>query len=471
MEIFQHRFYKSLDDSVPLTDVNDNDTVVCFELPCNARQGRMHKKGPDDPFILPVFLSDAKPPAITRPAYGMTRNQPAYFGYPTIAVIDREQATSVESIYEAVIHRLERWTKNARDLFVWEAPSEEETITEIPASMSTYNTTESVTEITPEGDVREVHEPAPAEEEEEEVDISDDKDDKGMVLDADDAPPADPRSVGPKSDIFELRLQTNYREFAGSYSSYTQSKWEQWDNRKASAEKKGTEVLLQHNDALFCEFDENMKAYFFGETRIYEHSNWEEWSEFIHPEYEEAKKAGAAKHKKGLTLEDCLEEFVKEEQLGEEDLWYCPECKKHQQATKKFDLWKAPDILVVHLKRFSNNRILRDKIDSFVEFPVEGLDLGEKVGERAVAKRLMEKGIEMEELKSVQLDEPLVYDLFAVDEHMGGLGGGHYRAYSSNHLNDKWYHFDDAYVTPAQPHDAVVSPSKIPCSRCILTRF
>ena len=37
---------------------------------------------------------------------------------------------------------------------------------------------------------------------------------------------------------------------------------------------------------------------------------------------------------------------------------YCPSCKKHQQATKKFDLWKLPKILVIHLKRFSYNRWL-----------------------------------------------------------------------------------------------------------------
>lgn len=35
---------------------------------------------------------------------------------------------------------------------------------------------------------------------------------------------------------------------------------------------------------------------------------------------------------------------------------YCPSCEKHQQATKKFDLWNLPKILVVHLKRFSYNR-------------------------------------------------------------------------------------------------------------------
>jgi len=60
-----------------------------------------------------------------------------------------------------------------------------------------------------------------------------------------------------------------------------------------------------------------------------------------------------------------------------------------------------------------------------------------------------------EGLKLGSLDEPLVYDLFGVDEHIGGLGGGHYRAYASNHLNGKWYHFDDSYVSPAQASDSV----------------
>jgi ubiquitin carboxyl-terminal hydrolase 4/11/15 len=146
-----------------------------------------------------------------------------------------------------------------------------------------------------------------------------------------------------------------------------------------------------------------------------------------------------------------------EEQLGEDDLWYCPRCKKHQQATKKFDLWEAPDILVVHLKRFSNSRIMRDKIDTFVDFPIEGLDLEGMVGERRVAKKLMAEGVDIEELGLQNLDDPLIYDLFGVDEHMGGLGGGHYRAYAINHLSERWYHFDDSYVTLSRPTDAVVS--------------
>ena len=91
-----------------------------------------------------------------------------------------------------------------------------------------------------------------------------------------------------------------------------------------------------------------------------------------------------------ITLQDCLDEFTKEEMLGQDDLWYCPGCKKHQQASKKFDLWGVPDVLVVHLKRFSSSRVLRDKIDELVEFPVEGLDLGGWAMERSVRRRLAE---------------------------------------------------------------------------------
>jgi len=177
----------------------------------------------------------------------------------------------------------------------------------------------------------------------------------------------------------------------------------------------------------------------------------------MHPEFSEALKAAAAKTQRGISLQNCLDEFTKEEQLGEDDPWYCPQCKKHQQATKKFDLWSVPDVLVVHLKRFSNSRALRDKIEAFVDFPVEGLDLTEMVQERKIAKRLQEQDVDFEQLKFGDLEEPLLYDLYAVDEHRGGLGGGHYRAYGFNDLTNQWYQFDDAFVSLSRPEAAVNS--------------
>ena len=59
---------------------------------------------------------------------------------------------------------------------------------------------------------------------------------------------------------------------------------------------------------------------------------------------------------KETTLYNCLDLFTETERLGKDDAWYCPECKDFVQATKKFDLWKLPRVLVIHLKRFSYNR-------------------------------------------------------------------------------------------------------------------
>jgi hypothetical protein len=51
-----------------------------------------------------------------------------------------------------------------------------------------------------------------------------------------------------------------------------------------------------------------------------------------------------------------LQTFLQPEQLDAEDSWYCGRCKQHVQADKKLDLWSLPDVLVVHLKRFSYSR-------------------------------------------------------------------------------------------------------------------
>lgn len=49
---------------------------------------------------------------------------------------------------------------------------------------------------------------------------------------------------------------------------------------------------------------------------------------------------------------------------------YCPTCKRHQLATKKLDLWSLPEVLIIHLKRFSYTKYSREKLDTIVEFPL-----------------------------------------------------------------------------------------------------
>lgn len=138
-----------------------------------------------------------------------------------------------------------------------------------------------------------------------------------------------------------------------------------------------------------------------------------------------------------LQLKDCITQFTSVERLGAYDPWYCPRCKKHQQATKKFDIWSLPKVLIIHLKRFSFSRSWRDKIDTLVEFPVDNLDMSEYV------------------LNPAQKKQKMIYNLIGVSNHFGGLGGGHYTAFAKNSIQDAWYSFDDALVTQTSSKNVV----------------
>lgn len=122
-----------------------------------------------------------------------------------------------------------------------------------------------------------------------------------------------------------------------------------------------------------------------------------------------------------------------EEKLSPEDTWYCSKCKEHREAFKKLEVWTFPAILVLQLKRFTYTSYSRDRLDTPVVFPLEGLDLSDFVlGPNK---------------------EKAVYDLMAVSKHMGGLGGGHYVAYGRSSENGKWYYYNDSSVNEATPEE------------------
>lgn len=45
--------------------------------------------------------------------------------------------------------------------------------------------------------------------------------------------------------------------------------------------------------------------------------------------------------------------------------------------------------------------------------------------------------------------------MFILQEHSGGLGGGHYTAHAMNWQDHKWYSFNDSYVQPGREEEAV----------------
>ncbi|WCJ34160.1 Ubiquitin carboxyl-terminal hydrolase 8 [Euphorbia peplus] len=128
-----------------------------------------------------------------------------------------------------------------------------------------------------------------------------------------------------------------------------------------------------------------------------------------------------------VSLYKCLEAYLKEEPLGPEDMWYCPGCKEFRQASKKLDLWRLPEILIVHLKRFSYSRFMKNKLETYVDFPTENFDLSNYIS-----------------YKDGQSSN--CYELYAISNHYGGMGGGHYTAFV-DHGHGRWYEFDDESVS------------------------
>jgi len=139
-----------------------------------------------------------------------------------------------------------------------------------------------------------------------------------------------------------------------------------------------------------------------------------------------------------FTLDSCFSLLNEPEILDLSNKFDCQNCKKQTKAIKKLSINKIPKILLIQLKRFNKSEIWGLKDDSLVKFPISGLNL---------AKYLSKSDT-----------ESYIYDLYAVSNHYGGIGFGHYTAFAKNFRNEKWYKFDDRIVTEISENE-IVSPA------------
>ncbi|KAI1338019.1 hypothetical protein F5Y15DRAFT_407897 [Xylariaceae sp. FL0016] len=192
--------------------------------------------------------------------------------------------------------------------------------------------------------------------------------------------------------------------------------------------------LIRLREGIICDWSTESYDEVFGQNESL--STLSELDTLPDPDLDKVQAVRAKRRKNGITLDECLDEFERDEVLSENDMWYCPSCKEHRRASKKLDLWKTPDILIMHLKRFSSSGWRRDKLETLVDFPVENLDITSRVLQREDGKQE-------------------VYDLIGVDCHFGGLGGGHYTAFAKNFVDDQWYSFNDSSVSKTSPERIV----------------
>ncbi|KAG2609938.1 hypothetical protein PVAP13_4KG076100 [Panicum virgatum] len=137
---------------------------------------------------------------------------------------------------------------------------------------------------------------------------------------------------------------------------------------------------------------------------------------------------------KATTLVRALQNFTEEELLdGGQKQYQCERCRQKVVAKKRFTIDKAPNVLTVHLKRFSPFNP-REKIDKRVEFqPV--LDLKPFVSDS--------KGSDFK------------YSLYGVLVHAGwNTQSGHYYCYVCT-SSGMWHNLDDNQVRQVREADVL----------------
>jgi ubiquitin carboxyl-terminal hydrolase 8 len=151
-----------------------------------------------------------------------------------------------------------------------------------------------------------------------------------------------------------------------------------------------------------------------------------------------------------VTIHDCLRNYTSEERLTAEDAWTCPDCKCPREASKRLTITRAPDVLVLQLKRFrSERRGFTDKTNTFVDFPLTRLDLTPyalppiPASEEAPLRERF--GNEVMQ-PTPATTPPFEYDAYGVVQHFGTLTGGHYKALIRAG-SGRWMEFNDRIVT------------------------
>lgn len=169
-----------------------------------------------------------------------------------------------------------------------------------------------------------------------------------------------------------------------------------------------------------------------------------------------------------ITLDKCMDAFLKNEAISLEDHWICERCGVAREGLRKSDIWRLPDLVMIQLKRFQYfENQHRQKVRAFVDFPLDGLDFSKWMGST-------------NNTNSPSFPQENVYDLYAVANHVGGLTRGHYTACcrydrsfgesakvfaeSSDaevQLSDLWYRFDDEKAVEIASGDVVTDAAYV----------
>lgn len=161
-----------------------------------------------------------------------------------------------------------------------------------------------------------------------------------------------------------------------------------------------------------------------------------------------------------VSLDDCLEEFTTTELLDDNNKWHCPQCRRFTRLTKKIQITRLPEVLIIHFKRFEISPTgYFTKLDTFVKYPVNDVldltsywpDVGTVINDHPVSMNKEKEAQILSSLPTRNQVAPFRYKLYGVANHFGNLTTGHYTAYVHKASDAKkareWCYFDDAKIT------------------------
>ncbi|XP_066580376.1 ubiquitin carboxyl-terminal hydrolase 15 isoform X2 [Amia ocellicauda] len=397
-DIYNHRFHRIFATNENLSSIMERDDIYVFEIAVNRVEDTEH-------VVIPVHLREKYRQS------GYNHTSSPLFGQPFLITVPR--SLSEDKFYNMLLMRMCRYVRTSP-----EHEEEEETHCAKDHGIN-GNGSNGVLE---EGSPSEM-----------ETDEQDEESSQDQELPSENDNSQSEESVGGDNDLENgigpeqtckghQCVGHKKRLFTFQFNNMGKTDFSYIKEEPRQIRFDDGHLRLSDRSYLSLDWEPELKNNYFDDSAA------EDFEKHESMEYKPQKKAF-------FKLKDCIELFTTKEKLGAEDPWYCPNCKQHQQATKKLDLWSLPPVLVVHLKRFSYSRYMRDKLDSLVDFPISDLDMSEFLINPNAG--------------------PCRYDLIAVSNHYGGMGGGHYTAFAKNKDDNKWFYFDDSSVSPASEEQIV----------------
>lgn len=128
------------------------------------------------------------------------------------------------------------------------------------------------------------------------------------------------------------------------------------------------------------------------------------------------------------------------ENLDEPNKFYCKNCAVPTKSTKKLRLYRLPKILILHLKRFTNDNSKLCKLDNVIGINGD---------------------LDFDKLKICHKNSlgSKLYNLFGIVNHFGSLESGHYTSECRSLYDNSWYNFNDSNYISCHSPEYVTSTS------------